>query len=694
MIGAGSLTFAITLGANLPMASTANKTAAPLTIWVRIGEDNKITIYSPAAEMGQGSLTSLPLVFAEEFDANWDDVRVEHAPLDTKKYGRMMTVGSRAVSGYYETLRQAGAQARYVLLKNVAKKWKVSIDDLSTSNSVISHKNSDRTITYGEVASFAEPLSEIPKIPSNKMKNKADFKLIGKTYPRLDIPEKVDGSAKYSGDTYLPGMHYAVMRRSPVNKSKPLSYNQGDIEALTDVTHTVSLDHGVAVVAKTMEAALRAADSLKIKWSKGAKAETYNSEAAFDDYKNIAHDDSIVGRILTESGDMDAALKYAHSILESSYQSDHAYHAQMEPFNAIVSIDENAKRAEVWAGSQAPVSVVRQVARITGFKQKQINLNRVYLGGGFGRRTMPEDVAEATQIAMATKKPIKLLWTRTDDMRFGAFRPQTHHRMRATKDTNGKVTGIHQCLVGESRLATSGADMDYYDFPNHHFEQCSVNNGVRLKHWRGVGHGVNKFVIEGFIDEIAADQNIDPYLYRRGLMHKSPKELRVLETVAEMADWNRPRPKGRALGIACAERSASFAAGVAEVSLDQETGKISVHKFWACVDPGTAVQPDNIIAQMEGGIIFGLSSNLKERVTFKGGAIEQSNFYDYPLLRMSETPEIEVKIVESGGRPTGIGETGLPITGGAVANAIATLTGKRLRHMPFTPERVLATLKG
>jgi len=705
VIGAGGFTFLITTGAIWPKLSSEDKSAGEdgITAWVHLRSDGKIVIYNPAAEMGQGSKTALPVLIAEEMDVDWSTVIIENSPIITEIYGsrafgrqkRMITVGSRAVSSYFESLRQAGAQARYVLLYNVAQKWNVPIHELTTDAGVVIHKSSGKKMLYAEIAEFAKSPDKIPEIPTEQLKKPSQFRLIGKNIPRVDIPSKVNGSAIFAIDIQLPGMVYGAISRTPVNGAKPLNVlNKDSILEIEGVLDLVTLEHGVGVIANSMETAFKAKKSLQIQWSKGVKAENYNSIEAFEKYVSIAGDAGVKGRTIKNEGNTLEALQNAEKTFSSDYKNDFAYHAQMEPLNAVVSVSDDGSSAELWVGSQAPASARSAAAKALGLDESKVEIHHCYLGGGFGRRSMSGYVSEAATLAKKAGKPLKLVWTREDDIAYGAFRPMSVQRMQAGVDKIGNIVGWSHTVVGTgSRLMTSGVNTLFYTFPNQHIEMRNVDEGVRTKHWRGVGHGPNKFAIEAFIDEISIDQNIDPFEMRRRLMKNHPRALNVLETVAKMANWGDTPPPGRGRGVAFAERSGSLTAGVCELSVNKESGRIQVHKFWVALDAGIVVQPNNVLAQTEGSVNFGLSSVLSESLTFKKGKVQQSNFHDYNVLRIADAPEsIEIKIIPSNEKPSGVGEAALPFVGGAVSNAFANLTGKRLRHIPFTPEKVLDAL--
>jgi isoquinoline 1-oxidoreductase subunit beta len=699
----GGITFLVT-SIGLPalvFKSKDKEENRQVSAWAHLAMDGTVTIYNPAAEMGQGTMTALAAIFAEEMDADWSKVKIEDAPVQPEIYGigwsgerggSMLTVGSRSVSGHYQNLRQSGAQARYVLLESVAQKWKVDRSELSTENGFVYHKKSGKKIGYGEILAFIKVPDSVPEIPDNQLKNPIDFKLIGRDFTRYDVPFKVDGSAKYSGDIHLEGMVYAAISRSPVNGTKPSLKNEGAIRNVRGVLELVTLDYGIGVIADSMESALLSKALMEIDWIGEPKAKTHNSEAAYSEYESMAESNSS-GSIIAQSGNLNRELPITHKRIRADYKNDYVYHAQMEPLNAIAFVQDGS--AEVWVGTQAADGTRREVADHLGIDFNSVNLYTHYLGGGFGRRSMTDYVLEAVDLSKKVKKPVKLQWTREDDVQFGAFRPISLQRLEAGVNSEGKISAWKHLVIGTGGgLLGSGADIPFYDIPNKHIEVRNIDHGVRTKHWRAVGHGPNKFAIETFLDEIALELNKDPYQIRRELMKNHPRALKVLDKVAEMSNWSGPVPEGRARGIAFAERSGSLAAGVCEISVNKNTGKIKVHKIWGSLDGGVVVDPNNAKYQMEGALVMGLSSVLFESITFKEGRVEQNNFYDYPILRMEDAPEeIHLEIIPSHEKPSGIGEAGLPFMGAVVSNAFAALTGKRLRHMPFTPEKVKVILK-
>ena len=427
--------------------------------------------------------------------------------------------------------------------------------------------------------------------------------------------------------------------------------------------------------------------ALEVKWAPG-RAAGYDSEKALDEtYARIAGDGA---------AGVAQAFGNASRVVKADYRSDYAYHAQMEPLNAVARFNAAGTQVEVWEGTQSPGRSRARIARALGFGTKQVIHHQHYLGGGFGRRSMTDYTVEAALIARAVERPVKLIWTREQDIAYGMFRPQTLQKIEAALGRDGKIAGWRHRIVGDGGWMTySGINLDaYYGIPAKDIDPVGASHGIRLRPWRAVAHPFNLFAIESTVDELAAKEGMDPIAFRRERMNLTPKARRLFDMVEKMSDWSRKRPAGRALGVAVSERSGSLGAGVVEISLDRKSGRIRVHEVWVAVDGGTIVQPDMARANIESGVVWGLSSVLKERLTIKDGAVAQSNFHDYQLLRMSEAPEaIHVEFAPSTKTPTGIGEVGNPFIGPAVANAFFALTGKRLYHMPFTPARVKVALK-
>ena len=714
--GAG-LAFAFTLTADAVSVPGAAAADAPLgpNLWVTIATDGAITIVSPPAELGQGTFTALAAVLADELDADWSRVRPIMPPVwDEKTYGNpeffnfLHTVASMATRGYFKPMRIAGAQARRVLLDAVAARWSVPVGELSTEPSVVVHAASGRRIGYGEIAAFAKAPAALPVIEDKDLKAPARFRYIGKDLPRVDLPAKVAGAAKYGIDVQVPGMLYAAVLHVPYFGGAPATVDDAAARRLPGITDVVRLPDGVGVVGTSVEATQAARNLLAVTWSPAPGA-SYDSERALEEFAAIARDTSRAGLPYRPVGDAKAAMAGAARTFRGEYRTRYVCHAAMEPLNATASVAADGKSAEIWAGTQSPTNVLSQVARMLGTERSRIDFHQHLLGGGFGRRGSEQDVVhDAVRLSKAVGKPVKVIWSREEDIAFGKFRPMTAQHIEAGFDANGKLIAWHHRVVAESvfgyRQASAvntppgtegtvdgvvmfGASLPQYPIPNKLAEHVVQPPRARLSTLRGVGVGHNAFAIESFIDELARELGKDPLAFRLELSQGEPRVQTLLRTVAEMSGWSRPR-SGTALGIAVQEKAETFAAGVAEVSVDRSSGKIKVHNFWAAIDAGLAVQPRNLAAQTEGGIVWGLGHVLREKITIRNGSVQQTNYSDYQVARMSDVPSIEVKVISTDNPPTGAGEDGVPLVAGAVGNAIAALTGARLRELPFAPERV------
>ena len=716
------LAFSFTLG--LGGCATPGARDEPkhrLNAYVSISPSGIITIQSPAAEMGQGVMTGLPLIVAEELDADWSKVVVEQSPIDPAYHHPIFkaqyVVASITTIGYWTPLRVAGAQSRRVLLDAAAVHWSVPVSELTTEPSTVVHAKTGRKLGYGEIASFAKPPAELPKIdPAKDLKTAAQYRLLGKPVQRVDAPAKVNGSARYGIDARVPGMLYATFARAPVRGSGPASSNATELKKLPGIVDVVSLDHGVAVVGRSFDAVRKARGQLKVSWRAGLPGDSINSERDFDAYLRDARDASRTGVVWKATGDAAKALAGAANVVTREYLSDLCYHAQPEPMNATA--DVRADGAEIWVGTQAPTRTTLDVAKAIGTTPDKIKVNQHFLGGGFGRRATVETSVDAALVSKAVGKPVKLVLSREDDLSAGTFRAMTAQRISAGLDAGGGIVGWSHRVVGElvsdfiyqpgyvknakdrDVIFMSGAELPYYNkVANWRSEHIMLPERTRHAPWRGIGSGYTKFAVESMIDEIAHLNKSDPLAFRLSLTEDA-RTRRLLEKVAEMSGWGKPRPGGTALGIAFAEygifapKVGSLSAAVAEISVEAKTGRIRVHNYWLAADSGLAINPTAFTAQMESGIIWGLSHALKERVTIVNGVVQQSNFHDYQVLRMSEAPQIRVEILTSGAAPTMVGELGLLGAAPAVANALYTLTGKRLRHLPLNPQRVLTALRG
>lgn len=716
--GSAGLTFSFAVGGFMTakpsdVLAAAGKPAQTIGGWVTIATDGVITIKAPAAEMGQGVMTGLPMVIAEELDADWSKVKAEFAPPDAKTFGNpklggiLHTVASKTTEGYWDKARIAGAQARRVLMQAAAEKWGVPLADVKTEPSMVVHPASGRKMSYGEIAGYAKMPEQLPQITEADLKKPADYRIVGKSQPRLDVPEKVNGSAKFGIDVQVPGMVYATLIRCPVEAGEVDQIESGAVLKIAGALRTVRMKDAVGLVASSVEAAFAMRDAVKVTW-KGGATEGFNSVKALDEYSARARKNEEKGLAYHPKGDVDAALAKAAKVISAEYKADYVYHAQMEPMNVTATVNAAGDEAEIWVGTQSPSIVVMAAAGILKTKPDKIRLHQHYVGGGYGRRAQVDLLPYVLHMAKEIQKPVKLVWTREQDVKAAKMRPMTAHYLQAGLDDKGNIVAWKHKLVGEAvtgyiaparleaakgldPLTLEGAEHQY-EIENKAVEYVREKRGVALAAWRSIGAGYNKFVIEAFLDEIAAEQKMDPVKLRLSLLKNDPRATKVIEECLALANWGEKPAEGRARGFSFAYVVGTPSAAVMEISLDRKSGVIRTHKVWTTVDPGIVVNPDIVIAQTESNFIYGISQMLKERMTLAEGAVEQSNFSDYEVLRMSESPDIVTKIVHSTNRPTGIGEVGLPLVGGAVANALFAMTGKRLRHMPFTPERVKAAL--
>ncbi|WP_299396980.1 xanthine dehydrogenase family protein molybdopterin-binding subunit [Pelagibius sp.] len=719
LAGTAALTFAIGSGGLVAVArataAAADKTLKP-NAWLTIAGDETVTIVFPSTEMGQGSSTALPLILAEELDADWDRVVIDQLDRDDRNFGNpifggvLYTAGSTGVYGYFDTLRKAGAQARRLLMQIAADAWSVPLDSVATEPGAVIHSASGRRLSYGEIAALNAPLPAVAEIGEEDLKPRSAYRLIGQDLPRRDVPAKSNGSERYAIDVWVPGMAYAAVLRSPVEGETAVEVDDAAALAVSGVLQTVRLPDGIAVVAERLEAALAAKALLEVTWSETAAARSYDSAADLSGYAAAAADSAREGVTWAAKGDAPAAIAGAARVVEADYRSDYAYHAQMEPMAAVAAVDPDGRGAEVWVGTQTQSWTMRTITEVLDTTADRIRLHMMTMGGSFGRRTAltQEYLRDALLTSKAVGRPVKVVWTREDDVKFGWFRPATAQRLRAGLTAEGRLSGWHHRVATPSVIAyfnplrwdqvepkdiisMRGSENKFYGIADLHAEHVVTERHARLAPWRAIGASYTSFAAEAFMDELAEAAGSDPLDFRLGLLDDNPRGRELLQRVAGMAGWGRA-PGETALGLAFAGYGDSMAAGIAEVSLDRDSGRLAVTRFWAAVDAGLIVAPDNALAQIEGGIVFGLSSALKERITVEGGEVVQSNYYDYEILRADEVPEIDIQLQVSDGPPTGIGEVGTPMVAAAVANAFHALTGRRLRHLPFTPERVLEAL--
>jgi isoquinoline 1-oxidoreductase subunit beta len=691
-----SISFALPLAAGRAFAAAPGATFAP-NAWVRITPDNRVKVICASAEMGQGVLTAIPMMLAEELDADWKLVSVERAPIDkaytNPAFGIQATGGSTTVRAHWEPLRRAGAAARQMLVTAAAAQWKVPVDECRTEASHVIHPSGQK-LSYG---ALVEAAAKVPVPEKPALKDPKDFRLLGKPTRRLDTPGKVNGSAKFGIDAHVPGLLVAVMARAPQPGAKPARVDDSKAKAIKGVKSVLTIPTGVAVLATGYWAAKKGRDALQIDWDLGSSASLTSAKVSEILAEGAGHADAIAHEVGNpKEGAANAALK-----VNAQYEVPYLAHACMEPMNATAWV--KGDEVEVWAGTQSEgpaQGILSQVAQVTPAKVK---VNTLLLGGGFGRRFAPDFLIDAVLLSKLSGAPVKLIYSREDDMAAGYYRPASVAKFEGAVDANGRVTML-KCGVGSpSIMAASGfmkipdngvdsfamegiADHPY-DIDHQRLAYGRKEPGPQVWFWRSVGHSQNIFFIESFIDELAAAAKKDPFEFRRAMLTHQPRYKGVLELAAEKAGWGQPLPTGVFRGIAVAQSFGSYVAEVAEVSVAAD-GAPKVHRVVAAVDCGMTVNPQTIARQIESAIVYGLSAALYGRISFKDGRVEQSNFHDYPVLRMNEIPKVEVHIVASREAPGGIGEPGTPPIAPAVANAIFAATGKRLRSLPFDPAQI------
>jgi isoquinoline 1-oxidoreductase subunit beta len=685
------------LSLSLPFASRNGEAAKVETFvpnaFIRIGGDGEVVLTMPYVEMGQGTYTSIPMLIAEELEVDLKQVRLEHAPPNEKLYvnpllGVQATGNSNAIRGAWQPLRQAGATARTMLVSAAAKRWKVDPSSCRAQSGEVLHVPTGRGIRYGELAADAAGMP----VPENvTLKRPDELKLIGTAAKRLDTPAKINGTAVYGIDVRPPGVKIATLAQSPVFGGRVKSVDDAAAKAVKGVRQIVRLDDAVAVVADHMGAAKKGLAALKIEWDDGPHAKLITEEIG----RELENATLKSGAVAQTIGDVDKAMASAVAKVEATYQVPFLAHATMEPMNCTVHVRKDG--CEVWVGSQALARAQAVAAKTAGLPLDKVVVHNHLIGGGFGRRLEVDGVIRAVEIAKQVDAPVKVVWTREEDIQHDMYRPYWFDRISAGLDENGKPIAWSHRFAGSSVIArwlppafkngldpdsTEGAIDLVYDLPNFHVEYVRVEPpGIPTAFWRSVGPSHNVFVTESFVDEMAAAAKQDAVAYRRALLDKSPRAKAVLDLAAEKAGWGRPLPKGSGRGVSLQFAFGNYLAQIAEVEVSKD-GEVRLRRVVCAVDCGTVVNPDTVQAQVQSGIIFGATAALYGEITLKDGRVEQSNFDTYRVLRMNEAPAIEVYIVKSSEPPGGMGETGTSAIVPAVANAIFAATAKRLRKMP------------
>ncbi len=702
VVGGGLVIAFVVPGARrFAMAQEAGAAAAAAPFapnaFLRIGNDDRITVLLSHSEMGQGIWTALPMLVAEELDADWSKIKVEHAPAAQAyahtAFGMQMTGGSTSTWSEFDRYRQAGAAAKAMLVQAAAARTGVAATEIRTENGEV--VAGGQRIRYGDLADDAGKLP-VPDPKTLKLKDPKDWKIIGKPTPRLDTPEKITGRAQFGMDVQFDGLLTAVVARAPVFGGKVKSFDATAAKAVPGVRDVVQVPSGVAVIADHYWAAKLGRDALKVDWDLGPNA-ALDTDTLRAEFAKLA---GTPGPVAAQAGDAAAAMAKAAKTVEAEYAVPYLAHAPMEPLNCTVKIA--ADKCEIWTGTQFQTVDQQVASKITGLKPEQIFIHTTFLGGGFGRRATPvsDFVSEAVEVAKAAKVPVKTVWSREDDVRGGYYRPAYVQRAKIGLDADGKPVAWQQVMVGQS--ITTGtpfepftvkngidgtsvegvADSPYVlGTPAHRVDLHSPKTGIPVLWWRSVGHSYNGFIMESLVDELAHAAGKDPLEYRRMLLKDHPRHLAALNLAADKFGWSKPAAQGRGRGIAVHESFGSYVAQAAEVSV--ENGAIKVHRVVCAIDCGPVVNPQTVAAQMESGIAFGLGAALHSKLTFKDGRVQESNYHDYQVLRMHEMPVVEVHIVTSTEKMGGVGEPGTPPIAPAVANAVFALTGQRLRELPL-----------
>jgi isoquinoline 1-oxidoreductase beta subunit len=691
----------------LPLAAEPwSKETAPgageVSAWIAIEPDESVVIRFARSEMGQGSFTALPMIVAEELECDWTKVKAEYASANRTVreggvYRRMSTGGSRAVRESREYLQQAGASARVRLVAAAARRWNVPASECEARNGTVVHAASNRTLTYGTLAPEAAKIA-LDREPA--IKTPEQFKLIGKPTARLDTPLKIDGSAKFGIDTRLPDMLYAAVAACPVFGGKLKSHDAAAIKGRRGIHSVVPLDGAVAVVADRFWRAKEALLAMPIQWDVGAAGSTDSAQFRRD------YRDALEGPAQTARNDGDAAKAIAGAAkrVESVYEVPHLAHAPMEPLNCTAHVQSD--RVDVWIGTQDAEGALRRAAAAAGVRPEQVFVHTAFLGGGFGRRSTNDEMLQAIAVSKAVGKPVKLVWTREEDIRHDRYRPQAAVRLKAGLGADGMPVGLEirtsvgsilrslgmsRVDTGIEPMAVEGLANNPYRIADQRIDCVLKNTHVPVMFWRSVGSSINAFVVEGFVDELAHEAGQDAYKFRRALLAHRPDFLHVLDTLAAKGDWGKPLPAGKGRGLAIHESFGTIVGEIAEVAVSPK-GEVRVERVVVAVDSGHVVNPRTVEMQMESGVIYGLTAALYGEITIKEGRVEQGNFDEYQIVRLADAPRIEVHLaLTGGGKWGGIGEPGTPPVAAAVCNAIFAATGKRIRSLPIKNQDLRST---
>ena len=654
--------------------------------YLRIGTDGVVTLFADHVELGQGVHTALPMIVAEELDADWSTVRIERMPADPSAWPRAIrTVGSQSVRGSWAPLRRAGATAREMLAMAAAEQWGVERSSVRTEKGFVVHAATARRLAYGDVAARAAALSPPTNPP---LKAPADYRILGTRVPRVDVPDKVTGAAQFGIDVRVPGMLVATVIRPPAFGGSVKTFDASAAKQVPGVRDVVQFESGLAVIANDTWSAIKGRRALKVEWDGGPNANATSADIrrAFTELAGTR------GAQARNDGSFESAYGAAGTKVDADYELPFAAHATMEPMNCTAHV--RADGCDVWASTQAPTGFQQTAANIAGLPLNAVKVHVMMVGGGFGRRSRTDVLEDAVRLSKRLGAPIKVMWTREDDMQHDFYRPFGIHRMRGAVDSGGwPVAWFHrivtQAALGGGRGGAGGVNGDAvagarelpYAIPNVLVENIITESAVPVAPWRSVGHSQNGFVTEAFLDELAAAGKKDPVELRRRLLANSPRDLGVMELAVSKSDWGKPMRTGQGRGIAVHAATGSFVAQIAEVTV--ANNEIRVDRVVCAVDCGVVINPDTIAAQMEGSIVYGLTCALKGEITVANGGVVQDNFNDYPMLRLREMPRVEVHLVPSTANPGGVGEPGVPPIAAAVANAVFAATGKRLRKLPL-----------